>query len=259
MTDTVLLAIDGPRATITLNDPAKHNRLNTEGLGKLRAAIEKADAHPDVRVTVLTGAGEKTFCSGYDLGSIPSGKEARPSSETHKDSFETVMDRLEAMRMPTLCALNGGVYGGATDMALACDFRLGVKGMRFFMPAARFGLHYYPSGLRRYTQKVSPSFAKRAFLLSEDFTDTNLLAVGYLDWLVERSEFNSKIDEISNRLATLAPLSMVNMKRAIEQFAQAEPDIPAIRQNMRECATSEDLREGLAALRERRQPDFKGR
>ncbi len=57
--------------------------------------------------------------------------------------------------------------------------------MRFFMPAARFGLHYYPSGLRRYTQKVSPSFAKRAFLLSEDFHDTELLAVGYLDWLVE--------------------------------------------------------------------------
>ena len=89
--------------------------------------------------------------------------------------------------MPTLCALNGGVYGGATDMALACDFRLGVKGMRFFMPAARFGLHYYPSGLRRYTQKVSPSFAKRAFLLSEDFTDEDLLRVGYLDWLVDRA------------------------------------------------------------------------
>jgi len=64
--------------------------------------------------------GEKTFCSVYDLGSIPSGK-TPPSSEAHKDSFETVMDRLEAMRMPTLCALNGGVYGGATDMALACD------------------------------------------------------------------------------------------------------------------------------------------
>lgn len=259
MTDTVLLTIDGPRATITLNDPAKHNRLDTAGLGKLREAIEKADADPSVRVTVLTGAGEKTFCSGYDLGSIPSGKSAKPSSETHKDSFETVMDRLEAMRMPTLCALNGGVYGGATDMALACDFRLGVKGMRFFMPAARFGLHYYPSGLRRYTQKVSPSFAKRAFLLSEDFTDADLLAVGYLDWLVERSEFKSKIDEISNRLATLAPLSMVNMKRAIEQYAQAEPDVPTIRQNMRQCATSDDLREGLAALRERRQPAFKGR
>ena len=130
---------------------------------------------------------EKTFCSGYDLGSIPASGQKQTG---HKDSaFENVMDRIEAMRMPTLCALNGSVYGGATDMALACDFRLGVKGMRFFMPAARFGLHYYPSGLRRYTQKVSPSFAKRAFLLSEDFTDEALLRVGYLDWLVDRSEF----------------------------------------------------------------------
>jgi enoyl-CoA hydratase/carnithine racemase len=176
MSDTVLFAIDGPRATITLNDPAKHNRLNPEGLDLLMAAVETADAHPEVRVTVITGAGDKTFCSGYDLGSIP----ASGQKETgHKDSaFENVMDRIEAMRMPTLCALNGSVYGGATDMALACDFRLGVKGMRFFMPAARFGLHYYPSGLRRYTQKVSPSFAKRAFLLSEDFTDTRPAGCG---------------------------------------------------------------------------------
>ena len=257
MTDTVLLSIEGPRATITLNDPAKHNRLDPAGLSLLRQAIEKADAAPDVRVTVITGAGEKTFCSGYDLGSIPSGKAARPSDG--ENSFEKVMDRLEAMHMPTLCALNGGVYGGATDMALACDFRLGVKGMRFFTPAARFGLHYYPSGLRRYTQKVSPSFAKRAFLLSEDFADTDLLAVGYLDWLVERAQFKDKVDEIAIKLGGLAPLSMANMKRAIEQFAQAAPDVPAIRQSMRECATSEDLHEGLAALRERRAPAFKGR
>ena len=257
MTDPVLLLIDGQRATITLNDPAKHNRLDTAGLGKLREAIEAADAAPNVRVTVLTGAGEKTFCAGYDLGSIPSGKSARPSEG--RDSFETVMDRLEAMRMPTLCALNGGVYGGATDMALACDFRLGVRGMRFFMPAARFGLHYYPSGLRRYTQKVSPSFAKRAFLLSEDFTDEDLLRVGYLDWLVERADFPAKVDELAGRLAGLAPLSMSNMKRAIEQFAQAEADIGRIREGIHECQTSDDLREGLAALRERRTPAFKGR
>lgn len=257
MTDPVLLEISGPRATITLNEPDKHNRLLPAGLSLLRQAIEKIEADPDIRVTVLTGAGEKTFCSGYDLGSVPSGKGQRPADS--EDSFEKVMDRLEAMRMPTLCALNGSVYGGATDMALACDFRLGVKGMRFFMPAARFGLHYYPSGLRRYTQKVSPSFAKRAFLLSEDFSDEMLLRVGYLDWLVERAEFKAKVDETASRLAGLAPLSMRNMKRAIEQFAQAEPDISAIRDGIRECATSEDLREGLAALKEKRRPAFKAR
>ncbi|MCF8533336.1 MAG: enoyl-CoA hydratase/isomerase family protein [Reyranella sp.] len=254
---TVLLAIEGPRATITLNDPAKHNRLDPAGLRALRAAIEKADDDPAVRVTVVTGAGEKTFCSGYDLGSISASE--RRSQAAEDDNFEKVMDRLEAMRMPTLCALNGGVYGGATDLALACDFRLGVRGMKFFMPAARFGLHYYPGGLRRYTQKVSPSFAKRAFLLSEDFADTELLAVGYLDWLVDRAEFRDKVEEKAAKLASLAPLSMVGMKRAIEQFAQAAPDLPSIRSGAQACAVSEDLQEGLAALRERRAPAFKGR
>ena len=89
-------------------------------------------------------------------------------------------------------------------MALACDFRLGVKGMRFFMPAARFGLHYYPSGLRRYTQKVSPSFAKRAFLLSEDFTDERPAAPSAIStgWSSGR-EFKAKIDETAARLASL--------------------------------------------------------
>ena len=208
---------------------------------------------------MLSGDAPSVTCNRDRSGSIPSGKEARPSSETHKDSFETVMDRLEAARMPTLCALNGGVYGGATDMALACDCRIGVRGMRFFMPAARFGLHYYPSGVRRYTQKVSPSFAKRAFILSEDFSDEDLYRLGYLDWLVDRAEFKAKVDETAAKLAALAPLSMRNMKRAIEQFAQAEPDIPKIRDGIRECQTSEDLREGLSALREKRSPAFKGR
>ena len=258
MTDTVLLTIDGPRATITLNDPAKHNRLDPAGLGLLRQAIEKADANPGVRVTVITGAGREDLLLGLRPGLDPVGQ-GGPAAPTRENSFEKVMDRLEAMHMPTLCALNGGVYGGATDMALACDFRLGVKGMRFFMPAARFGLHYYPSGLRRYTQKVSPSFAKRAFLLSEDFTDEDLLRVGYLDWLVDRAQFKAKVEETAAKLAGLAPLSMSNMKRAIEQFAQAEPDIPRIREGIRECQTSEDLREGLSALRERRSPSFKGR
>jgi hypothetical protein len=103
MTNSVLIAIDGPTATITLNDPAKHNRLDPAGLKLLREAVEKADADPNVRVTVITGAGEKTFCSGYDLGSIPAGER---KDEGGDNTFEVVMDRIEAMRMPTLCALN---------------------------------------------------------------------------------------------------------------------------------------------------------
>jgi enoyl-CoA hydratase/carnithine racemase len=85
------------------------------------------------------------------------------------------------------------------------------------------------------------------------------MRVGYLDWLVERADFHKKVDETASKLAGLAPLSMSNMKRAIEQFAQAEPDIPKIRAGIKECQTSEDLREGLTALKEKRTPAFKGR
>lgn len=243
------------RATITLARPAQLNRLHREDLHVLQAHCATLAADARLRVVVLQAEG-RLFCAGFNLDELGGGGSAAADDPR---LFEQTVDALEALPVPTIARLHGGVYGGATDLALACDFRLGVKGMRFFMPAARFGLHYYPSGLRRYTQKVSPSFAKRAFLLSEDFHDTELLAVGYLDWLVERAEFKDKVAEKAVRLAGLAPLSMSGMKRAIEQFAQAAPDMPSIRQTQRACANSDDLKEGLIALGERRTPTFKGR
>ena len=254
---TPIIAIDGARVTIRLNRPKHLNRLQPEDLETLLKLFDRIEADPAIHVLVLTGTG-RAFSAGYDLVSLAE-RTGKKQEQTVGSAFEVVVDRLEDLSLPTICRLNGGVYGGATDMALACDFRLGVKGMRFFMPAARFGLHYYPSGVRRYTQKVSPSFAKRAFLLSEDFTAEDLYRLGYLDWLVDRTEFGTRVDEIAGKLAALAPLSMANMKRAIEQFTQAEPDIPRIREGIRECQRSEDLREGLAARRERRAPTFKGR
>ena len=228
MTDTVLLAIDGPRATITLNDPAKHNRLDPAGLGLLWRRSKRPTPTPDVRVTVITGAGEKTFCSGYDLGSIPAGKGS--PAQRGSDSFERVMDRIEAMRMPTLCALNGGVYGGATDLALACDFRLGVKGMRFFMPAARFGLHYYPGGLASLYPEGEPELRQARFPAVRGIRRRRPAAPSAIStgWSSAPSSRPRSTRPPPSR--GLAPLSMVNMKRAIEQYAQAEPDVPAIRQ-----------------------------
>src|SRR5260370_42637681 len=75
-----------------------------------------------------------------------------------------MVDRLEDLRLPTICALNGSVYGGATDLALACDFRIGVEGMELGMPASRLGVHYYLSGMRRYVTRLGLGAAKRLFL-----------------------------------------------------------------------------------------------
>jgi len=253
MSDTIKLAIDGPRATITLNNPAKHNRLGPAELTQFKDSLDQVDATAEVRLLVITGAGDKTFCAGFDIGSIAS----RPDASG--GGFEALVDRVEAMRMPTLAALNGGVFGGASDLALACDFRLGVKGMRLFVPPARLGLHYYPNGLRRFVERLGPGTAKRMFLLAEEFSDEELLRVGYLDWLVAPGELAARTEQIAAQALGLAPLPLTGMKRAINQIARGALDEKTTKAAIAACFASEDLREGLAAYNEKRPPRFRGR
>jgi enoyl-CoA hydratase/carnithine racemase len=163
------------------------------------------------------------------------------------------------MRMPTLAALNGGVFGGASDLALACDFRLGVRGMRLFVPPARLGLHYYPNGLRRFVERLGPGTAKRMFLLAEEFSDQELLRVGYLDWLIDAAELQARTDKIAQQALDLAPLPLAGMKRAINQIARGALDETRTLDAIAECYGSDDLKEGLAAYNEKRRPVFHGR
>ena len=91
---------------------------------------------------------------------------------------------MESFPAPTICALNGGVYGGGVDLAMACDFRIGVQGMKMFVPPARLGIHYDPAGIARVVQRLGAQMARRVFLLAENFDDQALLDCGFLDYLV---------------------------------------------------------------------------
>ena len=128
---------------------------------------------------VLTGTG-RAFSAGYDLNSVAE----RPSSAVEQNSagsaFEVVADRLEDLGVPTICRLNGGVYGGSTDLALACDFRIGLDSCEMFMPAARLGLHYYKSGIMRYTTRLGVNNAKKLFLTAQKIDAAEMLRIGYL-------------------------------------------------------------------------------
>src|SRR5580704_19580904 len=140
---TPILDIEGSRATIRLNRPRHLNRLQPEDLDALLKLFERIEADPAIRVLVLTGTG-RAFSAGYDLGSI-AGRAGGAEEQTAGSAFEIVVNRLEDLAIPTICRINGGVYGGSTDLALACDFRIGVDTCEMFMPAARLGLHYYKS------------------------------------------------------------------------------------------------------------------
>ena len=129
-----VLECDGARASIRLNRPKHLNRLQAEDLDVLLDLFDRIEADSAIRVVVLTGTG-RAFSAGYDLNSVAE-RAASAAEESAGSAFEIVVNRLEDLALPTICRLNGGVYGGSTDLALACDFRIGVDTGEMFMPAA---------------------------------------------------------------------------------------------------------------------------
>jgi enoyl-CoA hydratase len=253
----VVMVSEG-RATIRLNRPREHNRLEPGDLAVLRETFTRIDHDPSVRVLVLTGTG-KSFSSGYHIGALLERKTGKPQPGSADDSFETVVNQLEALLVPTIAALQGSVYGGATDLALACDFRIGVEGMRMLMPAARLGIIYYPSGIERYVSRLGVAAAKRLFLTAEPIDAEEMRRIGYLDEIVPPDQLAARVDKLAAALAANAPLALAGLKRAINETATGRLDRDALAEARSRSSVSEDHAEALKAWSEKRQPIFKGR
>jgi enoyl-CoA hydratase/carnithine racemase len=252
-----LLAIEGSVATITLNRSAYRNRLHNEDLKILLTHCEQLNQNPAVRVVVLTSRvasiGKPVFCAGFHVGEFDGAEPVVP--------FEQVPDAIEALRPVTICAMPGSVFGGATDIALACDFRIGVEGMELRMPAAALGLHYYPSGLARYITRLGIAAAKRAFLTARIWSAEELLQVGYLDEVCAAEELALRTSDWVQRIQSLAPLAVAGMKHSLNLLAETgytPENIATIRAHELRSAQSEDFAEGRRAFAEKRAAQFKG-
>jgi enoyl-CoA hydratase len=250
-----VLDIDGARATIRLNRPKHLNRLQPEDLDALLKLFDRIEADPAVRVLVLTGTG-RAFSAGYDLGSIAERAGSAPQEQTAGSAFEIVVNRLEDLAIPTICRLNGGVYGGATDLALACDFRIGIDTCEMFMPAARLGLHYYSSGIRRYVSRLGVDTAKKLFLTAEKIGAAEMLRIGYLTAMVSTEALDQEVDRLAAVLAANAPVAMGGMKRAINEIARGSLDEEAADRRHRDSMRSPEIKEGIKAFAEKRPPKF---
>lgn len=235
-----LLQIEGACARITLNRPSQHNRIDPGDIAVLQGHLDAAQADPAVRVVVFAGNGPKTFSSGYTLQAIRATMTGR--------QFEALLDRIEALPLPTVAAIQGGVYGGATDLALCCDLRIGVTHSRMFMPAAKFGLHYYPGGMRRYVERLGLTAATRLFLTADTLQSDEMLRIGFLSQCVAPEALEATVKHLVNLFAANEPQAMAAMKRSLAEIARAPADTAPIEQRYLNSLRSDALAARLKAL-----------
>jgi len=236
---------------VRLNRPAVHNRLETADVVFLRSTLAELNDNPAVHVLVLTGTG-KSFCSGFDLNAFGSG------ARDPLVDFQALADEVETARPVTIARLNGPVYGGATDLALACDFRLGVDTARMFMPAAKFGLQYYPHGLRRWVTRLGLAASKSLFLTGRTIEAAEMQRIGFLDEVVPADRLDGAVAHLVGQLGAMAPRVLEGTKRVLNDVARQQFDEAVARTLHRQSLASRDMREALAARAEGRAPVFTG-
>jgi enoyl-CoA hydratase/carnithine racemase len=212
-----LLTVEDGTATILLRRAHQHNRIDPDDLPVLIGHLERIEESAEVDVLIFRGSGSRTFSSGYTIAAIRSRLEER--------TFEKFLNRLENLARPTIAAIQGGVYGGATDLALCCDLRIGVTTSRMFMPAARFGLHYYADGLRRYVSRLGPTAARKLMLTGCTIEADEMLRIGFLTDLVDASELDATVARYVAQLRAGDRGAIAAMKQSLNQLGQVDSAI----------------------------------
>jgi enoyl-CoA hydratase/carnithine racemase len=213
-----------------------------------------------VRAVLLAGAGDRHFSAGLDLGDRPAEELAAHIREGER-RLGLIAAAIARCPAPVIGVLNGAAFGGALEIAIACDWRIARRGAVLAMPAARLGVVYAADGLRRFVAAMGPARTRRLFLTGTPVDADEALAIGLVDVVVAEEGLWEAARAAAADVARAAPLAVAGTRaivRALEDGAPAA-SVDGIADGWRARAFgSEDLREGLRAFRERRPPDFRG-
>ena len=267
MADVVLSEVSDGVATVTINRPERMNALTTEVLEKLPEALRRAAVDRDVRVVVLTGAGERAFSAGADLGAVGERNPIGPDVglEESIDTLQRQQDvsyLLHTMPKPTIAAINGAAAGASLSMALACDLRLAVDDAVLRTAFAGIGFSGDYGGSYFLTHLVGSGRARELMLLGERLSARDALGIGLVTRLYPRSEFRAAVAAVARQLAEGPPLSYRYMKRNLnlaESGAHLREILDLEAEAMMRTGRSEDFIRGTQAFLAKEKPTFRGR
>lgn len=245
-------------ATITIDRPEKRNALNGAVRRELIDALDALARDDSVRVVVLTGAGEKAFVAGADIGEFA---ERTPIEQRAAMEGRRVFDVLAEHPKPTIASINGFALGGGCELALACDLRIAARSARLGQPEVNLGILPGGGGTQRLPRLVGLGRAMRLILTGDLIGAEEAERIGLVDLVVDDDRLRDQTMELAARIARHSPVALKLIKQAVR--AAAEMPLAAGLALERElfvtAFASEDRTEGVAAFLEKRTPEFTGR
>jgi len=247
---------------VTLNRPEAMNSLNPQLIREFDQALTAAEEDPEVRVLVVTGAG-RGFCAGADLKYV--GGEIANSFDESLLAFlreiGAVFDRLEALPLPTIAAVNGLALAGGLELVLCCDLVVAAESAKLGDAHANYGLLPGGGGSIRLPRKIGPTRAKALLYTGEFLPAEELRACGLVNQVVPLDRLFGAVEQLAASISRKSPLGLRHMKElvAVAEDCDLVEGLKQERAAFAEYAQSEDIREGLAAFKEKRSPHFAGR
>ncbi len=258
--ENVIVEKNGTVATLTLNRPKQLNALNAAVLAELSQALHLMEDDPEIRAIVITGAGEKAFAAGADIGELNALPNAAAGAEKARLGQKITL-QIERLRKPVIMAVNGFALGGGCELAMAGDIRIAADTAKFGQPEVNLGLIPGYGGSQRTTRLVGKGMAM--FLcLSGDLIDANLaLQIGLVERVVPQAELLPAAIKLARTIASKAPLAIAACKRAINDGAhlpiQEALELEALAFGA--LVETQDFKEGTSAFLEKRTPNWKAR
>ena len=256
--EVVLKRIDGHVATLTINRPDKLNALNIETRGRMVQELDELAKNDDVRVVVITGAGDKAFVAGADISEF----EGRsPVDQYRVMTDSSVFLAVDRFPKPTIAAINGFCLGGGCELAMACDIRIASEKAKLGQPEINLGLLPGGGGTQRLPRLVGMGAALKLLYTGDFIRADEALRIGLVDEVVPAGDVAARAKELAEAIAAKSPVALRLIKQAVRTSMRTPLD-EGLRQEVSLFAlafASEDMKEGVDAFLNKRKPTFIGR
>ncbi len=259
-TDKLLSRKEAGVGIVTFNNPERHNAVSLEMWEAAKHILDAFAADDEVRVLVLTGAGGKAFVSGADISKFASERASQEATRAYDATTAATFSSIYEFPKPTIAMIRGYCIGGGLGLATCCDLRICSDNSRFAVPAAKLGLGYGYSGLKRLVDIVGPSYAKEIFYTARQFDAPEAYAMGLVNRVVPAAELEACVKNITDMICANAPLTIKAAKFAVGEILKDEGkrDMAQADKLVEECFRSRDYTEGRTAFMEKRKPAFTG-